>query len=58
MNNLTRSLSVAEVARVAAMSEFHFHRVFAAVMDETVGEFIVRQRMELAALRLAYRPPI
>lgn len=58
VDNLARPLLVAEVARVAAMSEFHFHRVFAAVMDETVGEFIVRQRMELAALRLAYRPDL
>jgi AraC family transcriptional regulator len=38
------------------LSEFHFHRVFAAVMQESVGEFITRHRLETAALRLAYHP--
>jgi len=54
--NIARPLTVAEVARAAAMSEFHFHRVFAAVMEETVGEFTLRRRIELAALMLAYQP--
>lgn len=54
--NLDRPLSVAEVAKVAALSEFHFHRVFAAVMSESVGEFITRKRLETAALMLAYHP--
>jgi len=56
VDNLSRSLTVAEVAKVAAMSEFHFHRVFAAVMGETVGEFAQRRRLEVAALMLAYQP--
>lgn len=55
VENLARPLTVREVARHVAMSEFHFHRVFAAVMGETVGEFALRQRMELTALQLAYR---
>lgn len=53
-SNLDRSLSVAEVAKVAALSEFHFHRVFAAVMGEAVGAFITRKRLETAALMLAH----
>lgn len=56
VDNLGRPLSVAEVARAAGMSEFHFHRMFAAVMDETVGEFALRRRLEVAALMLAYQP--
>lgn len=56
--NLQRPLSVAEVAKHVALSEFHFHRLFSAVMEETVGEFTVRRRMELSALKLAYRPDL
>lgn len=55
-DNLDRPLSVAEVARQAHLSEFHFHRIFAAVMGEPVGRLITRKRLELAALRLAYEP--
>ena len=58
VENLERSLSVAEVAKHVALSEFHFHRVFSAVMSETVGEFTLRRRMELSALKLAYRPDL
>jgi AraC family transcriptional regulator len=56
VDNLARPLTAAEVAKVAAMSEFHFHRVFAAIMAETVGEFTQRRRLEVAALMLAYQP--
>jgi len=56
IDHLAEPLTVRDVAKVAAMSEFHFQRVFAAVMDETVGAFIARRRLELAALKLAYQP--
>ncbi len=49
-------MPVVEVARAAALSEFHFHRVFAAVMGEPAGAFITRKRLETAALMLAYHP--
>lgn len=52
--NLDRPLTVAEVAKVAGISEFHFHRVFASVMGEPAGAFITRKRLETAALMLAY----
>jgi AraC family transcriptional regulator len=54
--HLAEPLPLAEVARVAHTSEFHFHRIFAAVVGEPVGRFVTRQRLELAALRLAYEP--
>jgi AraC family transcriptional regulator len=54
--SLHRPLSLKEVAAVAHLSEFHFHRIFSAVMGETVGRFITRHRLEVAALRLAYEP--
>jgi len=49
-------LTLRDVARAAALSEFHFHRVFSAVMGESVGQFITRTRLERAAFRLAYEP--
>jgi len=54
--HLDSPLTVAQVARAAHLSEFHFHRVFHAVVGEPVGRFITRRRLELAALRLAYEP--
>lgn len=55
-DHLERPLSVAEVARAARLSEFHFHRIFSAVMGEPVGRYVTRKRLEVAALRLAYEP--
>lgn len=54
--HLGEPLPLAEVARAARLSPFHFHRVFHAVLGEPVGRFIARRRLELAALRLAYEP--
>lgn len=54
--HLDRPILAAEVARAAGWSEFHFHRVFHAEVGESIGRFITRRRLELAALRLAYEP--
>ena len=53
--NLHRPIRLSEVAKVAAFSEHHFHRIFRAMMDETLGQFITRKRMETAAQMLAYQ---
>ncbi len=52
--HLDEPLTVAQVARAAHLSEFHFHRLFHAEVGEPVGRFVTRRRLELAALRLAY----
>lgn len=54
--NLERPITVAEVAQAAHLSEFHLHRVFHAAIGESVGRFVTRRRLELAALALAYQP--
>jgi AraC family transcriptional regulator len=54
--HLDRPISVAEVAAAARLSEFHLHRVFHAIVGESIGRFITRRRLEIAALRLAYEP--
>jgi AraC family transcriptional regulator len=58
MANLHRPISLAEVARTARTSEFHFHRIFTAVMNETPGQLIARTRLEIAAQKLAYEPSL
>jgi AraC family transcriptional regulator len=50
--HLAEELSLATLARVAAFSPFHFHRVFRAVTGETLFGFIQRQRIEKAASAL------
>jgi AraC family transcriptional regulator len=55
-NHLDRDLGLAEVAKQAHLSEFHFHRIFTAIVGEPVGRYISRRRLEVAALRLAYEP--
>jgi len=56
--NLDRSLELPELAEVAHFSAFHFHRVFAAWMGETLGEYSRRRRLEMAAVRLAAQPSV
>src|SRR5262245_11838829 len=47
-------LSLATLARLAAFSPFHFHRIFRGVTGETVFGFIQRLRIEKAALALRH----
>ncbi len=50
--NIERDLSLEEIAETASFSMFHFHRIFKAVVGETVAGFTRRLRLELAANRL------
>ena len=54
--NLDRDLSLEEIAAVAAFSRFHFHRIFKAMVGETVAGFTRRLRIEMAANRLLSNP--
>lgn len=56
--NLDRPLSLGEVARAGCYSEFHFHRIFSALMREPLGEYITRKKLERAAFKLAYTPAL
>lgn len=49
-------LSVETLARVAHFSPYHFHRVFTAVMGETVGTFVRRVRLERATQLMRAAP--
>jgi AraC family transcriptional regulator len=54
--HLADELSLAALARLAAFSPFHFHRLFRAVTGETLFGFIQRQRIEKAAGALQAHP--
>lgn len=49
-------LSLKKLSSVAGFSPFHFHRIFTAMMDETLNQFIQRVRVEKAAMMLAANP--
>ncbi|MBM3571021.1 MAG: AraC family transcriptional regulator, partial [Alphaproteobacteria bacterium] len=53
--NLDGDLTLAHLAGIACISPFHFHRVFHALMGETVGAHIRRLGLERAALALRDR---
>lgn len=54
--HLDTPVALAELARVANFSAFHFHRIFAAHVGETLGSYLTRRRVEQAAARLASQP--
>jgi len=54
--NLDTDLSLERLAEVAGFSPFHFHRIFRAMMGETLNQFIQRLRIEKAAAQ-AYQKP-
>ena len=54
--NLDRPLTLDELAGVANFSRFHFHRVFRAMVGETLNRFVQRVRIERAAMYLIYNP--
>ncbi len=54
--HLDEDLDLAKLADLACFSPFHFHRIFASVMGETLNAFVRRIRLERAASLLAYAP--
>ena len=54
--NINKDLSLGELAEVAHFSAFHFHRIFRAMVDETLNDFIKRIRVEKAATKLVLNP--
>jgi AraC family transcriptional regulator len=56
--NLDQELELRTLAKVAHFSAFHFHRVFFAWTGETLGAYLRRRRLEIAAARLAGQPKL
>ena len=56
--HLDTPLDLHALADVANFSRFHFHRVFAAWAGETLGDYLRRRRLEIAASRLTAQPKL
>jgi AraC family transcriptional regulator len=54
--HLDEQLELQTLASVANFSSFHFHRLFNAWMGETLGDYVRRRRLEVAAQRLIAQP--
>ena len=54
--NLDGDLSLPRLAREACFSPFHFHRLFHALVGETIADYIRRVRLERAASMLSNNP--
>jgi AraC family transcriptional regulator len=55
--HLNENLSLEQLARVACFSQYHFHRLFSSIMNETPADFVLRLRLEKAANILAQDRP-
>ncbi len=55
-HNLDGELSLKQLASVANFSPFYFHRIFKAMVGETLNQFIQRVRIEKAAMQLIASP--
>ncbi|MBU0992753.1 MAG: AraC family transcriptional regulator [Proteobacteria bacterium] len=51
-HHYAEDLNLSKLADVACFSRYHFHRIFRALMGETVNEFVRRVRLEKAAIKL------
>ena len=54
--NLSKNLTLEELADVANFSKYHFHRIFGLMVGETLYQFIQRIRLEKAAVLLVSNP--
>ena len=53
-NHLDETLDLKTLANQAALSDFHFHRIFKALKGEAIGGYITRLRLEATARLLRY----
>lgn len=54
--NLGKDFTLEELSEIANFSKFHFHRIFAVMVGETLFQFIQRIRLEKAASMMVGNP--
>ena len=54
--HIDTDLTFTTLSEVASFSPFHFHRIFGAMVGETLNQFIQRIRIEKAAVKLVHNP--
>lgn len=56
--HLDAKLTLNTIAEVSYYSPYHFHRIFKAIIGETLNDYIIRQRVEKAAIQLITKKDI
>ncbi len=56
--HLQEDLNLQRLSKVACFSPYHFHRIFTAMLGETLQRFIQRLRLERAATQLVHNPTL
>jgi len=54
--NISEELKLEKLSKVSGFSVYHFHRIFQAFMNESLGSYIKRIRLEKAAILLCNNP--
>jgi AraC family transcriptional regulator len=54
--HIDQELSLEVISRAAGFSPYHFHRIFSAIVGETINEYVRRLRLEKAAILLVHNP--
>ena len=52
--HMGEKLDLATLASISCFSPYHFHRIMRAHLNESLGAYIIRQRMQTAAMLLSY----
>ncbi len=52
--NLDKQLQITEIAEIAGLSKFHFHRIIKAYLGESLIQYVIRLKMESAAKQLLF----
>ncbi len=55
LQNLAAPLELDRLAQIANFSPFHFHRIFKALMGETLSDFVRRVRLQRAIQMMSFR---
>lgn len=53
-NNLDKKITISEMSEIVNISHYHFQRIIKSLLGEPVGSFIIRAKIETAALLLNY----
>jgi transcriptional regulator GlxA family with amidase domain len=53
-SNWTTDIQLKDIAIQANLSQYHFHRVFKSLTGDTAKDFLIRLRLEKAALKLKH----
>ena len=56
--HIDQIIRLEDLAKVSHFSAYHFHRIFHAMVGETVNDYVTRKRMEKAAYRLVGKPDL